>query len=228
MQAADATKALAHQLHGDNLKHLSGRPRRSSSDLSDGNLALEKLERILSASMHNDGDGLKTPTEDKEGSYFPRRKAVRKNSRNLLKKKSTSAISDSDQPEGEILVPSAEVILDNSKTLGYSGGAANSELDLGSTTKRAAREKDAWQTFKSEIVRLTHTLKISGWRRVPIEQGCELDVERLSGALTNAVYVVSPPKGLPETPAVSTGTTTSLVPRKQPKYAISQKSLMSR
>jgi choline kinase len=39
-------------------------------------------------------------------------------------------------------------------------------------------------------------LKLKGWRRVPLDQSSEIEVERLSGALTNAVYVVSPPKNL--------------------------------
>ena len=54
-----------------------------------------------------------------------------------------------------------------------------------------------WATFKYEIVRLTHTLKIKGWRRVPLDHSGEIDAERLSGAMTNAVYVISPPKDLP-------------------------------
>jgi choline kinase len=62
----------------------------------------------------------------------------------------------------------------------------------------STREKDAWRTFKYEILRLVHTLKL-GWRRVPLESSDKIEVERLSGALTNAVYVVSPPTDLPKT-----------------------------
>jgi len=47
--------------------------------------------------------------------------------------------------------------------------------------------------FKNEIIRIAHTLKLKGWRRVPLGGGETISVERLSGALTNAVYVVSPP-----------------------------------
>ena len=80
---------------------------------------------------------------------------------------------------------------------------ATSETDLPNLSKRAAKELEAWRKFKLDVVTLTHTLKISGWRRVPLEQSGEIDVERLCGAMTNAVYVVSPPKYLPEEKPVS-------------------------
>ena len=58
-------------------------------------------------------------------------------------------------------------------------------------TQKSAHEK-AWMTFKNEIIRLAHTLRLKGWRRVPLDAGETIGVERLSGALTNAVYVVTP------------------------------------
>lgn len=82
-------------------------------------------------------------------------------------------------------------VLDNSKTLSY---ASPSTTDL--SRKVTGNSAEAWNIFKSEIVRLTHTLKLKGWRRVPAERSHELEVKRLSGALTNAVYVVCPPKEL--------------------------------
>jgi choline kinase len=97
-----------------------------------------------------------------------------------------------------VIVPSCDVVLDNSKTMTYTGGASESsgETVTLSTSKRAEKERKAWLSFKSEIVRLAHTLRLKGWRTVPLERGGEIEVERLSGALTNAVYVVSPPKNL--------------------------------
>jgi choline kinase len=83
--------------------------------------------------------------------------------------------------------------------MAYGAGGAESTDDLGSSansTRKAKKEKDAWATFKYEIVRLAHTLKLKGWRRMPLERSKEISVERLSGALTNAVYVVSPPANL--------------------------------
>ena len=185
--------------------------------MSDSGLALEKLEQILSESMNLQIDNQTASREEKRDSYFSRRKPSRKEStKRLMRGGSTIISSDSEHPDNELLVPSAEVILDNSRTLNYSGGAASSELDLHNPSKRAPKEKDAWKQFKSEIVTLTHTLRIQGWRKVPIESSGDIDVERLSGALTNAVYVVSPPKNIPQTPAATPEISASLVPKRPP------------
>ena len=217
--AAEATRNLVNQMRSDESKHHRGGRRRKSSDLSDGSLALEKLEEILSKSMTLDGDGAVTPTEDKKDSYFPRQKAKRQGSKRLLRKASTIASSDTEYQEPDIDVPSAEVVLDNSRTLGYSGGVASSEFDLHSSKKRAVKEKEAWIQFKHEIIRLAHTLRLKGWRRTPLDRSSEIDVERLSGALTNAVYVVSPPANLAETPSNAEESKNSFVSKKPPPYA---------
>lgn len=215
--AAEATRNLVDQFRSDESRHNKERHVRTSSDVSEGSLALEKLEQILSNSMWLGGEDNLTPTEDRKDSYFPRRRSKRQDStRGLLRKASTIASSDTEYQEHDIDVPSAEVVLDNSKTLGYSGGAASSEVDLLNPHKRAVKEKEAWLQFKMEIVRLSHTLRLRGWRRIPLDRGREIDVERLSGALTNAVYVVSPPKDLPQTPSIARNSTTSLVPQKPP------------
>ncbi len=113
-------------------------------------------------------------------------------------------------------MPSADVVLDNSKTLGYSGGAATSVINLADPSKRAKREKEAWFQFKTEIVRLAHTLKLRGWRRVPIDRGGDIEVVRLSGALTNAVYVVSPPTDLPPPTPDPRSSTLSVASKRAP------------
>lgn len=120
--------------------------------------------------------------------------------------------SDTEYFDGDVIVPSCEVVLDNSKTLSYSGGNA-STTDLTLTSKRAEKERKAWSAFKGEILRLAHTLRLKGWRRVPLDSGDSIDVERLSGALTNAVYVVSPPKNLPDEQSSSSA---GPVPTKKP------------
>lgn len=106
--------------------------------------------------------------------------------------------SDTEYHDGDIRVPTCDVVLDNSKTMGYSGGkpsASTDDLSLSLTlsSKREEKERRAWITFKNEIIKLAHTLRLKGWRRVPLDSGESIDVTRLSGALTNAVYVVSPP-----------------------------------
>lgn len=215
--AAEATRNLVDQFRSDEFKHNKERHVRTSSDVSEGSLALERLEQILSNSMGLGGEDYLTPTEDRKDSYFPRRKSKRRGStRGLLRKTSMMASSDTEHQEPDIDVPSAEVVLDNSKTLGYSGGAASSEADLLSPKKRAVKEREAWLQFKKEIVRLSHTLRLKGWKRIPSDRSGDVDVERLSGALTNAVYVVSPPKDLPQTSSTSRESTTSPVPKKPP------------
>lgn len=218
--AADATKNLVDHVRSDETKHHKKHRTRADSDLSDESLALEKLDEILSRNLSLDDDGLATPTEPRKEPYLPRRasrsKPTRQGSKVLLRKGSTLAPSDTEYQEPDIDVPSAEVTLDNSKTLGYSGGNASSEVDLTSPKKKPTKEKDAWLQFKHEIVRLAHTLRLKGWRRLPLELSGDIDVERLSGALTNAVYVVSPPSNLLKTPAISKESTTSLVPKKPP------------
>ena len=215
--AAEATKNLVDQFRSDESNHNKARHGRSSSDVSEGSLALEKLEQILSNSIGLGGEDKTYPSEDRRDAYFsPRRSRRQGSTRRLLRKASTIASSDTEYQEPDIDVPSAEVVLDNSKTLGYSGGNATSEVDLPHSNKRVMKEKEAWLQFKMEIVRLSHTLRLKGWRRIPIDCGGDIDVERLSGALTNAVYVVSPPKDLPQTPSVAMGSTTSLGLKRQP------------
>ncbi|KAJ4983271.1 choline/ethanolamine kinase [Stagonosporopsis vannaccii] len=159
---------------------------RSGSESSDGSVALDQLSSILEKTLNL------TPADAKRKINH-----VRRMSTGL---KRHSAISqDSDYFDSiDQLVPSCDVVLDNSKTMAYSidEADADSEPDNEDTERRRRKEKEAWTTFRYEILRLAHTLKLKGWRRVALEQHDEIDVQRLSGALTNAVYVVSPPKNV--------------------------------
>jgi choline kinase len=97
-----------------------------------------------------------------------------------LKRNSVSVQSSDTEFFGdEVLVPNVEANLDNTKTLAYSGGAAETEGDGSDKAKK--KDQKHWNTFKQEILRLTHTLRLKGWRLIPIEQGGELEVARLSG-----------------------------------------------
>ncbi|KAL5385511.1 hypothetical protein DPSP01_004626 [Paraphaeosphaeria sporulosa] len=187
--AAKVASAVEHALGGSKSEHSE---ERRGSDSSDGSVALDQLAMILERSM-----SLKST----DGS--PRFHRVGSHSRKLSLFKRNSTISSGEDHFDSIdqLVPSCEAILDNSKTMTYGAGGPESEStdDLTKvSTRRAKKEKEAWAAFKYEIVRLTHTLKLKGWRRVPLDMSGEITVDRLSGALTNAVYVVSPPKNLPE------------------------------
>jgi len=173
--------------------------RSSSRDSDSSALSLEKLQRILEGSMAEFGiDPSASPNLLPRPSYTPRR---RSSTRKLIR----TASSDTEYQDGDVIVPSCDVVLDNTKTLSYSaGGASASDLNLVATGKRAEKERKAWSNFKGEILRLAHTLRLKGWRRIPLDSGDDIDVERLSGALTNAVYVVSPPKDSPQ-PSSSSG-----------------------
>jgi choline kinase len=157
---------------------------RSGSDSSQGSVALDQLASILEKTL-----SIK-PAEARK-----RINHVRRLSTGL---KRHSAIStDSDYFDSvDQLVPSCDVVLDNSKTMAYSVDSPDDEVETEDSERRSRKEKEAWSTFKYEILRLAHTLKLKGWRRVVMEQSDEIEVQRLSGALTNAVYVVAPPKNL--------------------------------
>ncbi|TID17976.1 kinase-like protein [Venturia nashicola] len=167
----------------------SDSPERRTSDASDGAVALEQLQEILAGVNLSE-----KPT--RRGNLCKRIKSAQK-----LRRLSGTAPSDTDVSEVDPIAPSCDAILDNSKTLSYSGGEVEMEdgLERRPSLLRVTStlQKDAWNTFKYEIVRLTHTLRLKGWRRVPMGMSSQIGVERLSGALTNAVYVVSPPDELP-------------------------------
>ena len=168
-------------------------------------LALEKLERLLGrfitrASENATALGHRvSPTLRRKGSVGKR-----------MKPGSVNQSSDTEYQDGTTLVPNVDAELDNSKTIAYTNSAAENDF-----SKIRPRDKEQWVAFKSEIVRLTHTLRLKGWRRVPLDRGEDIDVERLSGALTNAVYVVSPPKQRVGT-SLAKDSTTSLATKRLP------------
>jgi choline kinase len=91
----------------------------------------------------------------------------------ILNRKLGAVSSDTEYHGDDVIVPTCDVVLDNSKTLSYSSGTVDSSNDLPtlSTSKRAEKERKAWVSFKDEIVKIAHTLKLKGWRRVPLERG---------------------------------------------------------
>lgn len=71
--------------------------------------------------------------------------------------------SDTDHAsDGEALVPSCEEVLQMVEEVGM-------------------------DEFKNQVLKLAHTLRCKGWRRVSLDRYKEIIVERISGALTNAV-----------------------------------------
>ncbi|KAJ9629519.1 hypothetical protein H2203_001893 [Taxawa tesnikishii (nom. ined.)] len=183
---------------------------RRGSQSSDESVDLIRLEQILKESFPSERPS------SKRSSTGPRR---RPSVRNLHRASTAGASSDTEYFDGDILVPSAEAWLDNSKILGYAGGAATVSTDELTRTETSTT-REAWAAFKFEIVRLSHTLRLKGWRRVPMEMSSEIDVERLSGALTNAVYVVSPPANIPSRPSTSDGGEKRSTPRPPPKLLL--------
>jgi choline kinase len=180
---------------------------RSDSQVSDSALALDKLERILAGYAAANKEAIPSHAATQRTPFA----ALRKSSiAKKLKPNSLSIASDTEQ-DSELLVPNVEATLDNSKTMAYTGGSADDDTDKAPSSK----DKENWSNFKCEIVRLTHTLKLRRWKRVPIENGGDISVERLSGALTNAVYVVSPPKQMPDL-SPANESSTSLTAKKPP------------
>lgn len=164
-------------------------PRRSSTT-SDSSNALDELEGILNQGMaFYDAE---RDTHSRSSRLTHRASLSRK-----LTRQSVNTASDTEyNQDGDISVPSCDVFLDNSRTLYYLGGMPDSEHRYSDANDDDDQDQNAWLVFKHEIVRLTHTLRLKGWRRVPLDTSDDVTVERLSGALTNAVYVVSPPLNL--------------------------------
>ncbi|KAB5560091.1 kinase-like domain-containing protein [Coniochaeta sp. 2T2.1] len=170
---------------------VTGRDRAQSIESNSSEVSLDRLQRIVDDSMA--ALGLNLP-------HMPTPHLGRHISKRSLSQKSLSSLakgSDTEYHDGDVLVPSCDGFLDNSKSLSYTGGKHDDSPSLSLSNRAQEKEKQAWLTFKNEIIRLAHTLRLKGWRRVPLEAGDRISVERLSGALTNAVYVVSPPPDLP-------------------------------
>lgn len=173
---------------------------KSASQGSDTTLALDGLEKIL---LHYASRYDTRPTSNCSSRRSTRR-------RTQLKGLRRGSHSESEY-ELDPLTPSVDAVLDNS-TLSFTGGSAEGED--GDANVSRAKDREAWVVFKSELLRLTHTLQLKGWRKLPMNMAAEIDVERLSGALTNAVYKVTPPQNIPQ-PVAEDGSYT-LVPRKPP------------
>lgn len=170
-------------------KQQSDQARRDSIDSESSDVSFDRLQRIVEDGMN--ALGLKSIPH-----YATKlnRKPHRRRSIQLHR----TVSSDTEFHDGDVLVPSCDAVLDNSKTLSYSGGKSTSLDENSESNEKEGRERKAWISFKNEIIRLAHTLRLKGWRRVALDSGESISVERLSGALTNAVYVVSPPDGLKE------------------------------
>ncbi|KAK4200640.1 putative choline kinase [Triangularia verruculosa] len=162
----------------------AGRPRADSIESESSEVSLDRLQRIIDDSMS--ALGLSNVSH-----LGPRlsKKHRKRSSRSLR----ATASSDTEFFDGDVVVPSCDASLDNSKTMSYTGGKAAADDNASISSRREEKEKQAWIVFKNEIIRLAHTLRLKGWRRVPLDSGEQISVERLSGALTNAVYVVLPP-----------------------------------
>lgn len=181
----------------ENTERSSGEHHRSS----ESTFSLDKLESIL-LKYANVAPG---PVS---------RQANKRANRRRPKGLRRGSASESDYTDLEAPVPSVEAYLDNSKTLAYSGGAGEDEAADSSSSSKRGKGREAWNTFKTEIVRLAHTLQLRGWRKVLMENAADIEVVRLSGAMTNAIYVVGPPKNLP-IPTTSSSSS-SIVPRRPP------------
>ncbi|KAH8762071.1 kinase-like domain-containing protein [Diaporthe sp. PMI_573] len=166
--------------------------RTASIDSNSSDVSLDRLQRILDDSMA----ALGIASVPHYGAKLGRRLSHRKKASSRASLQLSRAYSsDTDYVDGDAVVPSCDAILDNTKTLKYSKSSADENSSI--SGKREEKERKAWAAFKNEIIRLAHTLRLKGWRRVALDSGEDIQVERLSGALTNAVYVVTPPESIP-------------------------------
>lgn len=179
-----------HRHHHDTDGKLSHDSRRSSGS-SESSLDLNKLESILQRGMRSSVDFSNSGFSPAMPSSTNLRRLGSRSQR-VNRRASTLKPSDAETRDDEIYVPGCDAILDNSKTISYSAGAA-SGVETDESETDGAREP--WQQFKHEIVRITHTLKLSRWRHLPMSRSANIHVERMSGALTNAIYIISPPDG---------------------------------
>ncbi|KAK0717177.1 kinase-like domain-containing protein, partial [Lasiosphaeria miniovina] len=165
------------------------RARAGSMDSASSEVSLDRLQRIIDDSMAALGLDSISHLHARIG-----RKHHKRHSKNPSISRNPVS-SDTDFFDGDVIVPGCDAYLDNSKAMSYFGGQASPTADETASIsgRKEEREKHAWTSFKNEIIRIAHTLKLKGWRRVPLDGGEIIAVERLSGALTNAVYVVSPP-----------------------------------
>ncbi|KAL7621437.1 hypothetical protein AAE478_008759 [Parahypoxylon ruwenzoriense] len=166
------------------------RTRACSVDSQSSDVSLDGLQKIID-------DGVSALGFRGVPHYSP--KLGKKSQRRRSMTTHRTASSDTEYHDGDIQVPACDVILDNSKTLGYSGGKPStndSTTSLSNSSRKEEKERKAWIAFKNEVIKLAHTLRLKGWRHVPLDSGEFIDVTRLSGALTNAVYVVSPPENV--------------------------------
>jgi choline kinase len=168
--------------------HSGSRRRADSIDSESSEIGFDKLQHILEESMASMG----LTGVPRHAPKFSRRGHRLSISRPGY---SRAASSDTDYVDGDAIVPDCDVWLDNSKTLAYSACAAGAE-DPAADAVLAEKERKTWLIFRNEIIRIAHTLRLKGWRQVPLDDGESIEVQRLSGALTNAVYVVTPPKHL--------------------------------
>ncbi|KAM0816610.1 putative Choline kinase N-terminal domain-containing protein [Seiridium cardinale] len=188
--AEGETEASSSSVSAAASQSASRHSRSYSIDSQSSDVSLDRLQKIIDDSMS--ALGLNSLPH-----YSPRMLAKRSQKKRSLLHLHRTASSDTEFHDGDVLVPSCDAWLDNSKTMSYAGGkAAGADDNASISSRREDKERKAWVVFKNDIIRITHTLRIKGWRRVPLDSGDSIEVARLSGALTNAVYVVSPPKDL--------------------------------
>ncbi|KAJ1335708.1 choline kinase [Microdochium nivale] len=185
-KAAPETPDQADQGEAASTSSSSRQHRSYSIDSQSSEVSLDKLQRIVDDSLNALGLSSAPHHSPRPGKRTHGRK------RSLILNRTVS--SDTDFMDGDALVPTCDAVLDNSKAMSMSGGQAGSmQADSSAMSSKERKEREGWLTFKNEVIRLTHTLRLKGWRRVPLDGGDLIAISRLSGAMTNAVYVVTPP-----------------------------------
>ncbi|KFY16575.1 hypothetical protein V492_01234, partial [Pseudogymnoascus sp. VKM F-4246] len=141
-----ARKARKHRSHprsdgaedgeGEGDENNRPSPRRESHDSSLSTISLEDLQSILEDSKVKSTTrlGPESPT------LRPRRPSYSSRKYTSTRRYSVTASSDTEYFDGDVIVPSCDVVLDNSKTLSYASGATTPTITPG---RRAEKEAQA-------------------------------------------------------------------------------------
>ncbi|RKF78387.1 Choline kinase [Golovinomyces cichoracearum] len=199
---AERDKKVETDLHHENRDDENIRvklgPHNAKDTYVSSAVSLEHLQKILEENSRISRSGQSIVSEFSSITRQPSTLSIK---RRGSSKNPTSVSSDTEHQDGDVVVSSCNIFLEKPKTTSNSkenivNSSTNASLSM---SLRLDRERKSWIEFKKNILKMAHTLRLKGWKSVSLESASDIKVERLSGALTNSVYVVSIPFNLPST-----------------------------
>ncbi|TQS37160.1 hypothetical protein Golomagni_02374 [Golovinomyces magnicellulatus] len=185
-----------HENRDDENIRVRSKPHHSKDTYVSSAVSLEHLQKILEDNSRISRSAQSIVSESNSITRQPSTLSIK---RRGSSKKPTSASSDTEHQDSDVIVSSCNIFLENPKTTSNpKENVVNfSPSDSLSMSLRADRERKSWIEFKKNILKTAYTLRLKGWKSFSFECASDIKVERLSGALTNSVYVVSLPLNLP-------------------------------